>query len=76
MIQTTNLTDDELLKASYGLMAHPSYSSFIELMRRRQARQIKAVCSLSALEDIYRAQGQVKAYDSMLNIEAEIKALN
>lgn len=70
-----NLTDEELMKAVVPLLVHPSFAHLTELMRRRQAQQIKSVCSLSAPTDIYRAQGQVKAYDSMLNLEAEIKAL-
>ncbi|AHK11950.1 hypothetical protein CHOED_090 [Vibrio phage CHOED] len=75
MGEPTNLTDKELLGNLYGLMAHPAFPLFKELMRRRQAQQIKTVCSLSDPIDIYRAQGQVKGLDMVLNIEAEIKAL-
>lgn len=71
----SNLSDEELMKAVVPLLVHPSFPHLQELMRRRQARQIKSVCSLSDPVDIYRSQGQVKAYDSFLNLEAEIKAL-
>lgn len=74
MDEFRNLTDKDLLDNLYGLMAHPAFPFFKELMRRRQARQIKSVCSLSDPVDIYRSQGQVKAYDVVLNLEAEIKA--
>lgn len=75
MNQYTNVPEEELVKSLIGLLTHPSYGAFIELMRRRQAQQIKTVCSLSAPTDIYRAQGQVKAFDMVLNLDAEIKAL-
>lgn len=71
----TNLTDEELMKGVVPLLVHPSFPHLQELMRRRQARQIRSICSLSDPVDIYRAQGQVKAYDALLNLEAEIKAL-
>lgn len=70
-----NMKDEELMKACIPIMVHPSYQYFTELLRRRQAVQIKAICSLSDPIDIYRAQGQVKSYDAMLHLEAEIKAL-
>lgn len=70
-----NLKDSDLLGNLYGLLAHPAYPFLIELLHRRQAQQIKSVCSLSDPVDIYRSQGQVKAYDSLLNLEVEIKAL-
>lgn len=70
-----NLSDEELLKASVVVLRHEGFKFLRELLRRRQARQVKSVCSLSDPIDIYRSQGQVKAYDAVLNLESEIKAL-
>lgn len=72
---TKNMNMEELMKACVPLLVHPSYPFLIELMRRRQSLQIKSMCSLGDPVDIYRSQGQIKAYDRMLSLEAEIKAL-
>lgn len=69
------MNEKEIMKACKPLLVHDSYCYLLELLRRRQSLQIKAVCSLNNPTDIYRAQGQVKAYDKILNIDAEIKAL-
>lgn len=72
---TKNLSETELLKASVPVLRHPQFKFLRELLLRRQATQIKAVCSLSDPTEIFRAQGRVKVYDTVLNLEAEIKAL-
>jgi hypothetical protein len=72
---TQNMNEQELMKACMPLLVHPSFMFFNELLRRRQARHIKAVCSLSDPIEIYRSQGKVKAYDDLLNLDVEIKAL-
>lgn len=70
-----NMSNEELLKASVVILRHEGFKFLRELLKRRQATQIKAVCSLSDPVDIYRAQGAVKGYDAVLNLESEIKAL-
>lgn len=70
-----NMNMEELMKACIPLLVHPSFNFLMEVIRRKQAQQIKSVCSLSDPVDIYRSQGQVKAFDALLNLGVEIKAL-
>lgn len=72
---TQNMSEQELMKACMPLLVHPSFVFFNELLRRRQSRHIKAICSLSDQVEIYRSQGKVKAYDDVLRLDEEIKAL-
>lgn len=61
-----NMTDEELMKSIGPILHHPSYKFFIELIKRKQATQIKTICRLSDPVEIYRSQGQVKAFDTVL----------
>lgn len=72
---TKSMNEQELLKASATVLRHPDFKFLRELLLRRQATQIKAICSLGDPIEIYRSQGKVKGYDAVLSLEAEIKTL-
>lgn len=75
MSRLSHMGMDELMKACVPLLVSPSYEFFMELLHRRQDIQMKSLISQTDPSTIYRSQGQIKAYESMLKLDSEIKAL-
>lgn len=69
------MKDSELLSACKPLMVMQNWECLEELIRRKQASQVKRAMSLADPIEIYRSQGRVHGYDSMLALKEEAKAL-
>lgn len=72
---TNSMSDIELLAACKPLMVMPNWDCLEELIRRKQTAQFKRAMSLSDPVEIYRSQGRVHGYDSLLALKEEAKAL-
>lgn len=72
---TDNMTDEELLKACKPLMVMDNWDALEALIRRKQGAQMKRTMSLSDPIEIYRSQGRVHAYDTLLTMKQEAKAV-
>lgn len=69
------MTELELMKKAKPILHMDEFKAFLELIRLKQAAQIKRAMSLAEPHEIYRSQGRVHAYDTMLSLSEEIKAL-
>lgn len=72
---TDSMTDEELLKACKPLMVHDNWQFLEALIRRRQGAQMQRAMSLVEPVEIYRSQGRVHAYDTLISLRQEAKAL-
>lgn len=69
------MNDSELLSACKPLMVMQNWECLEELIRRKQQAQFKRAMSLADPVEIYRAQGRVHGYDSLLALKEEAKTL-
>jgi hypothetical protein len=69
------LKDEELLAACKPLMVMSNWECLEELIRRKQKAQYTRAMSLSDPIEIYRSQGRVHGYDSILSLKSEAKTL-
>lgn len=72
---TQNMTEEELLKACKPLMVMDNWQYFEALLRVRQSAQMQRAMSLVEPVEIYRSQGRVHAYDSLLTLRKDIASL-
>lgn len=69
------MTELELMKKAKPILHMEEFKAFLDLIRLKQAAQLKRAMSIVEPYEIYRSQGRVHAYDGLLSMTEEIKAL-
>ena len=69
----TNYPDDTLISTAKSVLNTEGFAAFLELIKRKQAAQLKRAMSVVEPYEIYRSQGRVHAYDTVLTLVTDIK---
>lgn len=65
--------DTTLMTTAKSILLTEGFDAFIELIRRKQAAQLRRAMTVVETYEVYRSQGRVHAYDAVLSLVNDIK---